>query len=208
MNNEDTFTTTDSQATTHQPDSPQPRRQRPRNTKKPQALELVSAAERHRRKCAVCSHAERQAIEEEFLDWHGATGIANRYGLSHKSTVYAHARATGLYARRRDNVRHSLEHIIEQAATAKVTADAVIRAVRAYTCITDEGKWVEPAAHVIVSSGSALPYRTAPPTPTAAITVASLEINEIAQPAGVPLAADQELQGEIVYSNPNLSLED
>jgi hypothetical protein len=32
-------------------------------------LEMKAALERHSRKCIICHHPEREAIEEEFLHW-------------------------------------------------------------------------------------------------------------------------------------------
>jgi hypothetical protein len=68
--------------------------------------------------------------------------------------IYRHAYATGLYARRRGNVRMSLEHLIEQADAAEPTGAVIVRAVRAYACLTDSGQWIEPVARVEFSSQS------------------------------------------------------
>jgi len=32
-------------------------------------LEMKAALERHSRRCIICHHPEREAIEEEFLHW-------------------------------------------------------------------------------------------------------------------------------------------
>lgn len=37
--------------------------------------------ERHRRKCAVCNHPEREAIEELFIYWHSAGSITDHFDL-------------------------------------------------------------------------------------------------------------------------------
>jgi hypothetical protein len=98
---------------------------------------------RHNRKCNVCRHAERQAIEQDFLRWHSPDRIAEDYGIADHSSVYRHAHATGLFERRAATIRLALEPIIEQAMTVHVTADAIIRAVYVHAHLTDDGKWVE-----------------------------------------------------------------
>ena len=57
----------------------------------------------------------------------------------------------GLFAQRRGNVRSVLEHLIEQAEHAKITGETVINALRAFTCLQDDGRWVEPPRRVIYS---------------------------------------------------------
>lgn len=79
--------------------------------------------------------------------------MACDYDLPLRS-IYRHAHATGLLAARRRNLRCVLDHILERATGTKVTSDSIVRAVRAYACLTNDNKWVEPATHVIVSPSS------------------------------------------------------
>jgi len=116
---------------------------------------------RHRRKCFVCKHPDRDAIEEEFLDWRSPQAIGADYGI-HKNSIYCHAHAMGLFARRRGNIRSALELLIEQVEHAKVTGDTIINAVRALTCLQDDGRWVEPPRRVIYSIESS-PAANSPP---------------------------------------------
>lgn len=111
--------------------------------------EIKAPLGRHTRKCTVCHHPEREAIELEFLRWRSPKDIADDYGFNDYSSIYRHARAAGLFERRRATVRSALEPIIEQAANVSVTAESLIRAVRAYCSINDSGQWIEPAAHVV-----------------------------------------------------------
>ena len=143
---------------------------------------------RHRRKCNICNHIHRAAIEEDFLRWRSPAEILRDYGLPHHSGLYRHADATGLSARRRQNGRAALDIIIEQAETAPVTATAIIRAIRAYSCLTDDGRWVEPPKHAIFErkdEPGAAP--TPQPTPPAAASnldppgVASLIAKKLAE---------------------------
>jgi hypothetical protein len=99
---------------------------------------------RHVRKCCVCRHPRRRAIEAAFLHWRSPDIVADQYDLCDRKSVYRHAHATGLWARRKRNLRFALETIIEHASEVTVTAGAVITAVRAYTHINDAGEWVEP----------------------------------------------------------------
>lgn len=113
--------------------------------------------ERHRRKCTICKHPLRDAIEEAFLHWVSPKTIKDDYGLPDWWSLYRHAHATGLFAQRRRNVRFALENIIERSDEVDVTAAGLVRAVRAYASLTDSGEWVEPASRVIVSSAAATP---------------------------------------------------
>jgi len=77
----------------------------------------------------------------------------------------------GLFERRRRRLRFSLELLIEQSERIVPTADSIVRAVRAYACLNDAGEWIEPASHVVVSSGSVL--RDARPFPAPQIATSS-----------------------------------
>ncbi len=98
---------------------------------------------RHRRNCSVCAHAVREEIEADFIAWRSPAVIAAEYGLADRSSVYRHARALGLFAKRQRNVRAALERIIERAGEVDVTASAVVAAVQAYSKINAAGQWIE-----------------------------------------------------------------
>jgi|SRR5580658_5800830 hypothetical protein len=108
---------------------------------------MLPAEERHRRKCLICRHPDREEIEEEFVNWHDVWYLAKHYNISDHRSIYRHARATGLIVRRRENMRQVLDSIIERRPD-RVTADSVIRAIRAYSCLTDDNRWVEPSSRV------------------------------------------------------------
>jgi hypothetical protein len=109
----------------------------------------------HQRNCTICHHPDRDAIEQAFLQWRSVSNIRFEFKLPSRTTVYSHAHAFGLFPQRGRLLRSALEHIIECAETITPTGEAIIRAVKAYTCLDDAGQWIEPPAHVIVSSGSA-----------------------------------------------------
>jgi hypothetical protein len=96
---------------------------------------------RHRRNRTVCAHQKRGEIEREFVNWTGATAIAEVYALADRTTIYRHAHAFGLFAKRQRNIRAALEKIIEQAGEVEVTSAAVVAAVQAYAKINAQGQW-------------------------------------------------------------------
>ena len=98
---------------------------------------------RHRRNCSVCAHAKREEIEADFIAWRSPAGIATEYGLADRTSVYRHAHALGLFAKRQRNIRAALERIIEKAGEVDVTATAVVSAVQAYSKINAAGQWID-----------------------------------------------------------------
>jgi hypothetical protein len=98
---------------------------------------------RHKRNCSICAHQQREEIESEFISWRSPSTIATEFGLSDRSSVYRHARALDLFAKRQRNVRAALERIIERAGEVDVTASAVVSAIQAYSKINAAGQWIE-----------------------------------------------------------------
>lgn len=143
-----------------------PKKRRPKRP--PKVAAAVSAApapeaplERHQRKCVICAHPEREAIDELFVHWHSPKFIVYQYDLPIRSLI-RHAHATGVYAKRQGNLRAILDRILEHADNATVSGDSIVRAVRAYTCLTGDNQWVEPPSRVIFSSASASPVIVSP----------------------------------------------
>lgn len=99
--------------------------------------------ERHQRKCAVCQHPDRVEIEDEFIHWGNARQLAKQYGLADPRSIHRHARAYGLVELRRENRRGVLDRILERGPQV-VTVTGVIQAIKAYSCLTDDNRWVEP----------------------------------------------------------------
>jgi hypothetical protein len=98
---------------------------------------------RHKRMCTVCAHQQREEIEADFIGWRSPAAIAEEYGLADRTSVYRHAHALGLFAKRQRNVRAALERIIEKAGEVEVTASAVVAAVQAYSKINVAGQWID-----------------------------------------------------------------
>jgi hypothetical protein len=108
---------------------------------------------RHARKCEICHHSDRDAIEGEFIDWHHPDTIVDDYELNSRAGLYRHAHAVGLFRRRRRNLRCALELVIQEAERTSPTADAIIRAVRAQSRVTSGGRWIEAPKYVVISRG-------------------------------------------------------
>lgn len=107
---------------------------------------------RHKRQCSVCAHPRRPEIEADFVAWKSPVAIANEYGLADRASVYRHAHAFGMFAKRQRNVRAALERIIEQAGEVEVTAAAVVSAIQAYSKINAAGQWIERSEHLDINA--------------------------------------------------------
>ena len=119
----------------------------------------------HQRKCAICRHPERETIEEMFVHWHSSSSIHRRFMLSDRSTIYDHAHATGLFAKRRRNLRYALENVIERADQCDISSHGIVAAIEAYASLTPSGEWIEPARRVIYTSISSPARESANPSP-------------------------------------------
>jgi hypothetical protein len=120
------------------------------------------APNRHERLCAICHHEEREAIEQAFLQWRRPGDIRHEFKLSRRDAIYRHAHALGLFERRARDVRFVLEKVMEESTLRAPTAESMVRAVRAYSCLDERGRWVEPPRRLIISRE---PYPPPPPLP-------------------------------------------
>jgi|GEM_PF-2338540 len=126
-------------------------------------LEMKAALERHSRKCIICHHPEREAIEEEFLHWRAPWKLAEDYNLADYRTIYRHARAASLLLQRRENLHSGLDAFVEAVDDVKFTGDTILRAMRAYSCIDRHGRWTEIPTRVSIST-----FRDPGPAPSPA----------------------------------------
>jgi len=106
--------------------------------------------DRHSRKCAICNHPERDAIDEAFLHWATGPGIVNDYKLPSLSCLYRHVHAVGLWRRRRKTVRSALARIIERARDTRPSVRDIIRAVEICARFRDDGAYVVPPKRLII----------------------------------------------------------
>jgi hypothetical protein len=132
----------------HEPDEApeQPRRSR------------ASFLSYHSRECSICRHPERDLIDQDFLHWTNVDSIATAYRIQRRA-IYRHAHATNLFERRNGDLRFALGRIIEQAGTVPVTADTIVRAVRLFACLNDDGDWIGPPARSPLASAVRPPRR-------------------------------------------------
>jgi hypothetical protein len=98
---------------------------------------------RHVKQCSICAHPSCKEIEAAFIGWRSPAAIAEEYKVADRTSVYRHAHAMGLFAKRQRNVRAALERIIEKAGEVDVTASAVVAAIQAYAKINAAGEWVD-----------------------------------------------------------------
>ncbi len=119
----------------------------------------ASALSYHARRCSICRHPEREWIDMEFLQWSHSTSIASAFQIDRRS-IYRHAHATGLFRQRNRDVRFALGRIIEQVQNVQPTADSIVRAVRLFACLTDDGELIHPPKVVIHHSAAPPPDRS------------------------------------------------
>jgi hypothetical protein len=99
---------------------------------------------RHARRCLICAHPDRDAIEGDFVRWRSPERIAKTYQIADRSSIYRHAHCTGLFERRKLEVGRVLESILENVEHCPIeSADLIVRAARLYTHLNDRGQWVE-----------------------------------------------------------------
>ncbi len=110
--------------------------------------------ERHSRRCIICHHPEREAIEEEFVHWRAPWKLSQDYKLNDYRTVYRHARAAGLLLQRRERLHSALDAFVESVDDVTFTGDTILRAMRAYSCIDSHGRWTEIPTHVQFSTSN------------------------------------------------------
>ena len=112
--------------------------------------------DRHRRKCKICRHPQRDEIERDYLQWRTSRDIARSFGITDHTVIFRHAWATGLYQRRQRIIAYALHPLLEQSEDVfiKATPGAIISAVQTYSQINDEGRRIrhKPVTHVYIES--------------------------------------------------------
>ena len=122
----------------------------PRKQSQPKSQTEIDLS-RHKRRCSICRHPDREAIEEAFLQWCSVKSIDVDFEPEGGPTaIYRHARAFNLFKQRNLSLRSSLEFVIEQAEHVTPTAEGLVKAIRAYTRINDVGEWIDtPTTHIV-----------------------------------------------------------
>lgn len=116
--------------------------------------ETRAALASHKKKCVICRHRHREAIEEAILQWRSPQQIASEYHIYDRRPIYRHAHALGLFAQRNRQFRPALELIIEQAEAVEPTALDIIRAVEMCCHMNEQGDWLPPAKKRVVYRGT------------------------------------------------------
>jgi hypothetical protein len=70
---------------------------------------------RHRRRCKVCAHPERDAVEQDFLCWRSPEKLAGDYDIADHCSTYRQVHSTGLYPCWCQSIRAALETILERS---------------------------------------------------------------------------------------------
>jgi hypothetical protein len=131
--------------------------------------------ERHSRRCIICHHPEREAIEEEFVHWRAPWKLSQDYKLADYRTVYRHARAAGLLLQRRERLHSALDAFVESVDDVTFTGDTILRAMRAYSCIDSHGRWTEIPTQVQFSTS----HDAHPPQPPSCTSNAASDVIDI-----------------------------
>ena len=128
---------------TVRPSAPRPQRQ----SKSQNEIDLAH----HERRCSICHHPDREAIEEAFLQWRRVRNIDSDFKPDGGPTaIYRHARAFNLFKQRNLHLRTALEFVIERAENVVPSAEGLVKAIHAYTRINDQGEWIDtPTTHIV-----------------------------------------------------------
>jgi hypothetical protein len=180
-------------------------------TVRPSAPRPQSQAEidlsHHKRRCSICHHPDRDAIEEAFLQWCNTRVIQHEFKIAERA-IYRHAHALKLFKQRNLSLRSALEFVIQKAEHVQPTAEGLVKAIHAYTRINDQGQWIDtPTTHIV----KVMPMRDPEPrnvTPPASGAV-TLDVKKISNlprenrvevtvesPSGRPLLIDSALPTE------------
>jgi hypothetical protein len=122
----------------------------PRGKSQPKAQTEVNISH-HERRCSICHHPDREAIEEAFLQWRRVKNIDFDFKPEGGVTaIYRHARALKLFKQRNLGLRSALEFVIERAENVVPSAEGLVKAIRAYTRINEQGEWIDsPTTHIV-----------------------------------------------------------
>jgi hypothetical protein len=113
-------------------------------TRRQHRTEKATSLGRHEQNCRVCCHEQRAEIEREFTTWRSPAKIASEYGLKNRASIYRHAHALNLFAKRARNIRAALERIIEGVDDIEfVNASAIVAAITAFVKLNSQGQLIE-----------------------------------------------------------------
>jgi len=163
---------------------------------------LSTRLRRHESQCSVCTHPQRQEIEEAWLDWANTSGLAERFRLSRYS-VYRHMHILGLYRERQNRIKRLYEKILERGEITSFSGSDILKALRDYTalCEREEAKQAAslPAQELldpmsgqqaeVPAADRSAPEESAPQPASEGGTVPVAEGNQQCEPAVTPLSS-------------------
>ena len=79
----------------------------------------------HKRRCSICHHPDRDAIEEAFLQWRNIRVIERQFKID-ESAIYRHAHALKLFKQRNLSLRSALEFVIQRAEHVQPSAEGLV----------------------------------------------------------------------------------
>jgi hypothetical protein len=170
---------------------------------------------RHQSQCSVCSHPQRQEIEDAWLDWGSTTLLAEKYGLS-RDCIYRHVHALSLFRERQNRINRLYEKVLERLDTVKFSGSDLVKVLKEYTalCEREEAKQETnlPAQEVLdpasgqepeVPAVDGAPLEEPAPQPVPKVdTVLAAEGNQPGEPAVTPLASPEAQNLEPAVTNP------
>ena len=108
-------------------------------------LESIPDFDRHSRKCQICNHPDMDEIEEQFINWTTSEQLRKSFKIKGESTIYRHARATGLDICRRENLAVVLEKVLQEIDNVETpTVSEILPAAHILARLNPRGQWVFP----------------------------------------------------------------
>jgi hypothetical protein len=178
----------------------------PRPQSQPKSQTEIDLA-RHERYCTICRHPDREEIEEAFLQWWNVRIIRREFEIEERA-IYRHARALKLFKQRNLGLRSALEFVIQEAQHIRPSAEGLVKAIRAYTRINDQGEWIDtPTTHIVKVMPMIDPeLRNVTPNAAGTVTLDVKKISDLQRenrvqvtvesPSGRPLLVDSALPAE------------
>lgn len=80
---------------------------------------------RHKAQCSICKHPNCKEIEDAWVGWGYTVQIAREFGVS-RDSIYRHARALNLFAKREANDKVICEKVLERVDWTQFTGSNYI----------------------------------------------------------------------------------
>jgi hypothetical protein len=94
---------------------------------------------RHEAQCSICRHPHRQEIEEAWVGWGNTGHIAKEFDIT-RDSIYRHAHATGLFAKRQANFKMIHEKILERVDWIQIEGSGFTSILKEYVKIISAEK--------------------------------------------------------------------